>query len=464
MQPDFGALPRAQVTIEGGESAGPLEWWRHAIGHGGINTLPLPEHVVAGTRKLQPRLIRIFLQECFAVYPARGRFDWSRLDPYMEAFAQTGAKLVAAITLKPPVLFPQVDHALWQPGDVRAWQQMIAALVRRYSVERPLVTHWEVGNEPDIGESGGCPYLIRSPEDYLAYYQMTIQPILETFPAARVGGPAAASVANEPLPGFIARCRQTGTQLDFVSWHLYHDDPRRHVAGVEAVKAALQGFPGPRPEMLVTEWNQGFPAVSVEEEAFVARRAANTAAVLLAMQEAGLDWSFYYHLWDQVFYPDPFRPFFSPAGLELMERHWNEVPHRFGLFGVGGEVRPQYFVYQMLGRLGGERIAVRSDHPDLSTLAGRSEGRIAALLVNFNLYESHDMTVTAQFAGLTPGPKLLTTYRIDAQRRWSAELLELLPAEQREVYTEAAFRCQIYCPADSVLLITLEERATKEKR
>jgi hypothetical protein len=35
--------------------------------------------------------IRIFIQEFFQVYPEHGRFDWSRLDRYMDALAKTGA-------------------------------------------------------------------------------------------------------------------------------------------------------------------------------------------------------------------------------------------------------------------------------------------------------------------------------------------------------------------------------------
>ena len=40
-----------------------------------------------------------------------------------------------------------------------------------------------------------------------------------------------------------------------------------------------------------------------------------------------------------------------------MYKHWNEAPHRFGLFGENGKARPQYFVYQMLSRMGEEKLA-----------------------------------------------------------------------------------------------------------
>src|SRR5207253_864848 len=141
----------------------------------------------------------------------------------------------------------------------------------------------------------------------------------------------------EPLPGFVERCRQTRTPLHLVSWHLYHDDPARHASGIEKAQKLLADFPGKRPELMVTEWSKAFDRISVEELAFSPRRAAIVAASILAMQEAGLDWSFYYHIWDQVCYPESFSPFFSPAGVAGMLEHWNERPHRFGLFGVGEE-------------------------------------------------------------------------------------------------------------------------------
>lgn len=451
------SLPRATVVINATAAVGLLEAWRHALGHGGINAVPLPDRVVEGVRKLEPRLIRIFIQEFFQVYPERGRFDWSRLDPYMDALARTGARVVAAITIKPEVLFPKIDHAVWQPADVDEWQKVIFELVRRYSVERPLVTHWEVGNETDIGEAGGTPFLIPDPADYFAFYQMTIAPILRAFPAARVGGPAACWVDHQPLPGFVERCRQTGAPLHFISWHLYHDDPARHASGAEKARKLLANFPGELPELMVTEWSKGFDRVSVEELAFSPRRAAIAAASLLAMREAGLDWSFYYHLWDQVCGAESFAPFFSPAGVAGMLEHWNERPHRFGLFGVGEEARPQYFVYLMLSRLGENQLAARTDEPEVRVLAARGEKTVSALLVNLGQPASSDRVVTVQFTNLSPGRRRLVTYRIDAARRWSPQTLALLPLEQRETYAGAGFRFQLYCPADSVTMVTLGE-------
>lgn len=443
------------VEIDAAPTGERLELWRHSLGHGGINPRPLPEHVVDGVRALQPRLIRVFIQEFFDIYRGGGRFDWSRLDPYMDALAATEAKLVAALAIKPSALYPETDPARWRPREAQEWQNVVARLVQRYSVERPLVTHWEIGNEPDIGEHGGCPYLIEDPEDYAEYYAMTVRPILEEFPEARVGGPALANGDHELLPGLVDCCRRTGTKLDFVSWHLYHDSPGRHAESVRRARRVLERAGDPTPELMITEWNAALTGgVSVEEQAFDPRRAAIVAAAIIEMAEAGLDWSFYYHIRDQAFFHGDFATFFSEKGLRLMARHWNELPHRLGLFGVDGRVRPQYFVYRMLARMGGEKLETHCPG-ELRALAGRDGDDISLLLVNHGEQETRNRVASLLFRNLSTGPKQLRVRRIDGDRRWGPEKLELCPSESRKVCTSGDFECQVLLPVESVALLRL---------
>ena len=105
---DYTKLPRAIVNVNAQAVTGPCEAWRHSIGHGAINSQPLPERVVEGVRKLKSRLVRIFFQEYFNVYPDHGVFNWDKLDAYLDSFARTGAKMLATINLKPPVLYPHI--------------------------------------------------------------------------------------------------------------------------------------------------------------------------------------------------------------------------------------------------------------------------------------------------------------------------------------------------------------------
>jgi hypothetical protein len=296
--------------------------------------------------------------------------------------------------------------------------------------------------------------LTTTAESYFDFYTTILKPVLEVFPEGKVGGPAIADGRCEWLPGFIELCKKTGTRLDFISWHLYNNAPRDHVMLIRHIKSLLADFPGKKPELLITEWNKGFERVSVEEMAFDPNRAAHTAATILDMMDEGVDWTFYYHIWDQTAYIDEFDKFFKDP--TIMTIHWNEIPHRFGLFGVNEEVRPQYFVYQLLGRMGKEQVGVKQEPSNLRTRAVRDGKRLSVLLVNHNRDEEIDMVAKLSFDQLPQGRKRLTTYRIDAKRNWDAQTMELIPAEQREIDTYSQYRCHVYSPAGSVTLLTLD--------
>ena len=453
----FNVMPRANVAIDLRSERGALESFRQSIGIGGVSPIPPTGRMIEGARKLKPRLTRIFIQEFFEIYPEHGRFDWAKLDRYMDAQDKTGTKVVAAIAIKPKPLYPKVDEKIWRPSDVAEWQRVISALVKRYSVDRKLVTYWEIGNETDIGEVGGCPYRM-SPEEYLEYYKFTTEPILKAFPGAKIGGCAVADSRGDYLPQFVRLCGEQKVRLDFISWHLYCDDPREQVRLAEKYAKLANEFPGKRPELLLTEWSSDFEPVSVQEQSQESRRAAITAATamdLMDARDARVDWTFYYHLNDQVAKWDDFAPFFRDP--RIMYHHWNEVPHRFALFDLSGEVRPQYFVFQMLSRMPATRVQGRSDQKDLRVIASKDAHRVAAMLCNYALGGSRNQIATVGFSNLTVGRKRLIVYRIDRAAAWSSKRLELIATEDRAFDSRESFACQVYCPGDSVTMVVVED-------
>lgn len=474
---DYSKLPRAIVNVDAQTVTGPFEAWQHTIGHGAVNSLPLPEKVIRGTRELKPRLMRVFLQEYFDIYPDHGVFNWTKLDAYLEFFAQTGTKVLATINFKPPVLFPEVNHDVWRPNNVEEWQNMIYQLVRRYSVEKPIVIHWEHANEADIGWWGGCPFRFGSLEESHEFYQMLLKPILEAFPQAKVGGPCPAMVKE--VPGFVELCARNGTQLDFVTYHCYTSNLEYYHSMVTELSAVLDKFPGKRPELMMDEWNQDFPPnfspdfdrnkvppfsaqeydlLSVEEMAMQGRRAATAAKIILTMMDTPLDYSFYFLLWDNCMFNAEFSSFFSPEWAQaVMYQHWNEKPHRFGLFSESGKVRPQYFVYQMFSRMGEERLQSSSLLPDLTIFSAREIGRISTMIVNYDPGASRGRIIKVHFSHLKPGPRRFKACRIDDGQRWSDETLELTPVDERMVDVLPDFEYQFYSSADSVLSVILEE-------
>src|SRR5579885_3012670 len=53
--PPAASTPVIDVAVDLAADEGPLELWRHGLGHGGINPVPLPARVVEGVEKLKPR-------------------------------------------------------------------------------------------------------------------------------------------------------------------------------------------------------------------------------------------------------------------------------------------------------------------------------------------------------------------------------------------------------------------------
>lgn len=451
---DYNKLPRRDVKVSADQILGTFEWWRYSVGDGGVNSHPLPKKAIMGAKLLSPKLIRVFIQEFFYVYPEHGVYDFDKLDIFMDALEATGAKIVAAICVKPKCLYPDKNHTLYMPNNIEEWQELIRTLVNRYSIERKVVTHWEIGNEVDIGEIGGCPYLMQDPADYYEYYKMTIKPILEVFPQAKLGGPALANVTEEYIKEFVELCYNQDIQLDFVSWHLYSSNNEDYIERLERIDRALECYGDVRPEVMLTEFSKSFEEVSVEDAAFDPSRPAIIADIIFTLVNKKIDWSFYYHLWDQHCIQPEFEPFFETP--YIMQKHWNEVPHRFGFFGVNGEVRPSYFVYRMFAMAGNKQVKIEKycDDFTVKSFSGLNN-EISTMVINRSDKGPGDMVAIVKFTGLIPGKRTLKNYRIDGNKCWDEESLDFYPVEKREIYVNENYECHIYCPSDSVSLLCL---------
>jgi xylan 1,4-beta-xylosidase len=451
--PKYRDLPIVKVNVDAAAELGPFEPWRYSVGQGGVSPDPWPPRLIEAIARLKPRLVRVFIQEYFTIYPDHNTFDWTKLDAFMAALAATGAKVVAAITIKPKVLFPALDQESWRPNNVAEWQNVIRALAQRYTVEKGIVSHWEIGNETDIGEDGGCPFHIPHPKDYLEYYQTMSAPILEVCPEVKVGGPAVCGFGEPFIEEFINLCKATGTRLDFVTWHTYINDIDWSINRLRDIQGMVKDM-SPRPELMITEHNVGFDKIRIDDFAYEPRRAAGLAAHLFALIDGGLDWAFHYTVWDQLLLVDQWAPWY--AAVTEIHRNTTGMPIAMGMFGEQEEVRPQYFVYRMLNMLGEQRIQASAETPQLVVQAAKSPGGTAAMLVNRNLDEEQELLATVRFDHLEPrGIKMLRVNRLDAEQHWTDDTLELIPTEQRRIDMVPSFECQVYCPTNSVVLITI---------
>src|SRR5262249_40393202 len=152
---------------------------------------PMWEDRIPEIRSLHPRLIRLFLQEYFDVYPRKGVYYWEKLDASVKAILQTGAQPLMCVAIKPKLLFPSINQDIVEPNDVGEWSELFFKWVKHYRDRGGRIKYWEVANEPDIGEDGGCPSRFTA-ENYPQFYEHTVKAILRADASAKVGGPALA--------------------------------------------------------------------------------------------------------------------------------------------------------------------------------------------------------------------------------------------------------------------------------
>jgi hypothetical protein len=350
-----GARP-AEIVVLTGSQTGLLDMGKMALGQGGLSEEPMWEGRAAEIRALRPKIIRLFVQEYFRLLPARGRYDFSTLDRSVDLILRTGAKPLMTLVMKPPVLFPTINQDLVEPGDWGEWERLVTAMVKHYQARGAGIEYWEVGNEPDIGEDGGCPYRFQ-PANYLTYYERTVKAILRADPRARVGGPALANWKSPILPALLEFCARGNAPLHFVSWHLYTSSPEQLRQTIVGVKKLLAAHPNLRVETMLNEWNIALmrPDANnlIMQPAYVMESIANFI-------DEGLDYSCYYHIRDYHVNPATFARFMSPRGVAFMASWWNYRPQYHGLFDFQNEVRPAYFAFKLLSRVTGKRLKVEA--------------------------------------------------------------------------------------------------------
>lgn len=341
-----------------------------ALGQGGLQSDPMLSPHVKEIRQLRPRTIRLFLSEYYRIYPAQGVYDWTRLDREMRAVLAAGARPVLALAMKPPRLYPKVNHFLVHPNDYEEWERLCEALAEHCRTGGFDVAAWEVGNEPDIGEMGGTPHFFRTAADYNEFYSRTVRALLRGDPAARVGGPAVASADSFLVTGLIEHCATTGTPLHFLSWHLYSDSPAAHAANIAKQRARLAKFPQLRDvQLFISEWNMDLMRPNLAagfQPCFVLETMRRYA-------EAKLDMAAYYHIRDCFVDPADF-DWMSPGGRRFMAHWWNVMPQYSALFDHHGRVRPAWYAFRILGQLEGPRYVVEGEKEPIRGMAGAGDG------------------------------------------------------------------------------------------
>jgi xylan 1,4-beta-xylosidase len=262
------------------------------------------------------------------------------------------------------------------PADPGAWTGLVRRLashwVDRYGIDEVRRWYFEVWNEPNLPA-----FWAGTQEDYFTLYRATAHALKRVDAGLRMGGPATA--ANAWLPEFLDFCEREGLPADFVSTHHYPNDPlwsedqdtERELAGGrrgamrEWAREARQQARG-KP-LLYTEWNASSnPRYPPQDEPYAAAFAVKTALEASEFVDAYAFWTFT-DIFEENYFPS--LPFHGG----------------FGLLTLHGVPKPVYRAFELLHRLGEERLPVEGGHDTVDAWAVRRHDSLTVLLTNHAL-------------------------------------------------------------------------------
>ena len=387
-----------ELHVDFSKPDGQWDMTRYGLGQGGLQSDPMLAPHVKELRQLRPRFIRLFLSEYYRVYPARGQYDFSRLDRELSAVRAVGARPTLALAIKPPLLYPKVDHAIVHPTDYAEWEKLCEMLARHCREEKFEVALWEVANEPDIGESGGTPYLFKA-RDYATYYEHTVAGLLRGDPQAQVGGPTVANPHSDLVDGLLEHCAARKLPLHVLSWHLYSDSPATHAGNVARMREKLARYPQFKDtKTYISEWNMDLMHPNLApgfQPAFVLETVRRFA-------EAKLDMAAYYHVRD-CFVDEADFDWMSAGGRNFMAHWWNTMPQYSALFDHHGRVRPAWNAFRLLGQFEGPRIPVSGERGNIRAIACQREHRRHVLVWRYESGGAEEVDVRLAITGLSGG-------------------------------------------------------------
>jgi xylan 1,4-beta-xylosidase len=169
-------------------------------------------------------------------------YDWTIVDGIFDTYLARGVRPYVEIGFMPKALSvkpePYQHHWTpaakydeiytgwaWPPKDYTKWGELVHQWVRhcveKYGRAEVEQWYWEVWNEANIGYWRGTPEEFRKLHDY------AVAAVRRALPDARVGGPDSAGNGGPWMKDFLEHCLrgtnyatgQTGTPLDFVSFH-----------------------------------------------------------------------------------------------------------------------------------------------------------------------------------------------------------------------------------------------------
>jgi len=294
-----------------------------------------------------------------------GKFNFLYVDQIYDFMLDHAVRPFVELSFMPESFATSANRIFAYKGNVspprnwQDWHDMVQAFadhcVKRYGAAEVRGWKFEVWNEPNISFWAG------SQQEYFELYRQSAMALKKVDSQLQVGGPSTAQLGW--IPDLIQYCSDKGVPLDFVSTHVYPDDPQKYIfgkdhlytfeevipRGVEHVKSQVQSSKMPHLPVWITEWSSQNPA-------FI----ADTVKNCIGLAEAMSYWTF----------SNVFEEGGVPSGI---------FNNTFGMLDQWGIARPSFHSFVLLHKLG-ETLLSSSVGPVLATR--RADGSVAILLWN----------------------------------------------------------------------------------
>jgi xylan 1,4-beta-xylosidase len=327
-------------------------------------------------------------------------YNFSYVDQIYDGLLQNGVKPFIELSFMPNKLAAKdVHQAFWYkpnispPKDWNRWEDLIQHfaqhLVERYGIDEVAQWYFEVWNEPNLDFWAGEP----KQESYWELYDHTAAAVKRVNSRLRIGGPATAQAAW--VDAFIQHCVQSHIPVDFVSTHVYANDPADKVFGVEeniprdkfvcrAVKKVhdqIASSAQPSLPLIWSEFNASYKnEPEITDSVYMGPWLADTIRQCDGLVNQMSYWTFSDVFEEQGVVKQPFY-----GG--------------FGLIAAGGIPKPSYAAFEVLHRLGDQRIELNSDS---ALVTRRADGSLVMAMWNLVPPDQNgaSRTVTIHFSHL----------------------------------------------------------------
>jgi len=342
----------------------------------------------------------------------RPAYNFSYVDQIYDGLLANGVKPFVELSFMPNKLAAkQILHTFWYkpnvspPKDWEKWHDLVTAftrhLVNRYGIDQVATWYFEVWNEPNLDFWAGEP----KQATYWQLYDHTARAIKQVNSRLRVGGPATAQAAW--VDAFIKHCAENKIPVDFVSSHVYGNDRAQDVFGtdeniprdkmvcraVSKVHDEIKVSSMPNLALIWSEFNASYSnEPQVTDSIYMGPWLADTVRQCDGLVDIMSYWTFSDVFEEQGVVKTPFY-----GG--------------FGLIAAEHIRKPAYAAFELLHKLGDQRIVLNSDS---ALVTRRNDGSLVLALWNYAPPDQAGSarTVIVRFKNTNPQRALI--WRVDA--------------------------------------------------